>query len=139
MIGSASWATTATVNDAAPSSSTARSRPRGGNTLPPAERIAFFRGLGRSYGVVGGLSLLVALGTGAALLGGRTWSATLTITTLAAATLVVATVVGVVQARRMTRLRHALLAGRTTRSSRVRSVQGPDTPACCARRSACSA
>jgi uncharacterized membrane protein len=81
-----------------------------GRTLPPAERIAFFRGLGRSYGVVGGLALLVALGTGAALLAGRTWSVTLTMTALAAAALVVVTVLGVVQARRMTRLRRALLS-----------------------------
>jgi uncharacterized membrane protein len=99
-------------------------------TLPPAERIAFFRGLGRSYGIVGGLALLVALGTGGALLGGRTWSATLTLTTLAAASLVVVTVVGVVQARRMTRLRCAhldrpddpLLAGQVRAGARHASL-----------------
>jgi hypothetical protein len=78
-------------------------------TLPPEQRVMFFRGLGRSYGVVGGSALLVALGTGAALLSDRTWDGTLTVTTVAASGLLLATAVGVVQARRMTRLRRASL------------------------------
>lgn len=79
------------------------------NTLPPAQRIAFFRGLGRSFGTVGGGALIVALGTGAGLLTGRSWDATLTATTAVAAALLLATAVGVAQARQMTRLRRAAL------------------------------
>lgn len=89
-------------------------------TLPPDRRVAFFRGLGRSYGVVGGTALLVALGTGAALLSDRAWSTTLTVATAVAAGLVLATAAGVVQARRMTRLRRARL-------------QEPDNPQLAAR------
>ena len=36
-------------------------------TLAPVERVHFFRGLGRTYGPVGGVALVTALGTGAAL------------------------------------------------------------------------
>jgi len=78
-------------------------------TLSPVERVAFFRGLGRTYGIVGGLALIVALGTGAALVADRRWDATLTATAVAAAALVVNTVIGVAQARRMTRLRRESL------------------------------
>jgi putative copper export protein len=45
-------------------------------TLEPAARIAFFRRLGRAYGVVGGGALVVALCTGAALLPDAFGSAT---------------------------------------------------------------
>jgi hypothetical protein len=78
-------------------------------TLQPRERVAFFRGLGRAYGPVGGMALAVALGCGAALLYGRAWGATLIAATVVAACLVVATGLGVAQARRMTRLRQAAL------------------------------
>lgn len=78
-------------------------------TLLPAQRVALFRGLGRSYGTVGGAALVVALGTGAWLLTGRSWDATLTVTAAVAAALLLATAVGVAQARRMTRLRRAAL------------------------------
>ena len=37
-------------------------------TLEPAPRVAFFRALGRSYLLVGGPALVVALGTGGGLL-----------------------------------------------------------------------
>jgi hypothetical protein len=78
-------------------------------TLPPRERIAFFRGLGRAYGPVGGTALAVALGCGAALLSGRAWGAALIAATVIAACLVAVTAAGIVQARRMTRLRQAML------------------------------
>jgi len=78
-------------------------------TLRPGERVAFFRGLGRAYGAVGGVALAVALGCGAALLYGRAWSATLIATMIVAACLVAVTGTGVAQARRMTRLRQAIL------------------------------
>jgi uncharacterized membrane protein len=67
-------------------------------TLPSAERVAFFRGLGRSYGVIGGVALVVALGTGAGLVSDRKWDGTLVAATVVAAALVVALAVGVTQA-----------------------------------------
>jgi len=79
-------------------------------TLDPATRVAFFRALGRSYLWIGGVALVVALGTGAALLSGRTWDGTATVAVVVSAALVVALAVGVGQARRMTRLRRAALA-----------------------------
>lgn len=78
-------------------------------TLQPRERVAFFRGLGRAYGPVGGVALGVALGCGAALLCGRAWDGTLIAATVLAACLVGVTAAGVVQARRMTRLRQDAL------------------------------
>lgn len=74
-------------------------------TLDPPARVAFFRALGRRYGVVGGLALAVAVGTGAALLSGRAWTATLTVLAALTASLVIATCLGVIQARRVNRLR----------------------------------
>lgn len=74
-------------------------------TLAVADRVAFFRGLGRIYGVVGGLALLIALGSGAALLSNRSWTGTLVAATVLAGVLVLALGAGVVQARRMTALR----------------------------------
>jgi hypothetical protein len=79
-------------------------------TLEPAQRVAFFRALGRSYLLAGVPALAVALGTGAALAGERDWDATLITTAALAVALVAALAVGVVQARRMTRLRAASLA-----------------------------
>jgi uncharacterized membrane protein len=105
-------------------------------TIGPADRVAFFRALGRSYGVVGGVALVVALGTGAVLLSGRPWDAALISTVAVAAALVLATVTGVLQARRMTVLREAALqqrddaqlGGRVVRDARrataLRSVIG---------------
>lgn len=78
-------------------------------TLPPIQRVAFFAGLGRAYGVVGGSALVVAMGTGAGLVADRRWDATLAAATAVAAALVVSTVIGVAQARRMTRLRRSSL------------------------------
>jgi uncharacterized membrane protein len=78
-------------------------------TLTPEARVAFFRGLGRAYGVLGTAALAVAYGAGAALVYGRPWNATLTATAVVATALVAATAVGVVQARRMSRLRRRAL------------------------------
>jgi len=78
-------------------------------TLGPAERVAFFRGLGRAYGLVGGVALTTALASGAVLAATYRWGGFLTASAAVAAVLVTATVAGVAQARRMTRLRqHAL-------------------------------
>jgi uncharacterized membrane protein len=73
--------------------------------LGPAEQVAFFRALGRGYGVVGGSALAVALGSGAALLDRHGWD-TMAVTAAALGlALALVTVAGVRQARAMTRLR----------------------------------
>ncbi len=78
-------------------------------TLGVAERVAFFRGLGRAYGLAGGVALTVALASGAVLAATYRWDGQLTASTVVAAGLVAATVAGVAQARRMTRLRQNAL------------------------------
>jgi hypothetical protein len=75
------------------------------DTLDPAARVAFFRGLGRSYGIVGTTALAVAYGTGASLVYGRSWDGRLTATAIVATALLVVTGSGIAQARRMSRLR----------------------------------
>jgi uncharacterized membrane protein len=78
-------------------------------TLGTAERVAFFRGLGRAYGLAGGLALTIALASGAVLASTYRWDGQLTASAVVAAGLVAATVAGVAQARRMTRLRQDAL------------------------------
>lgn len=78
-------------------------------TLGTAERVKFFRGLGRAYGPVGGIALVIALACGIVLAAARPWSGALIASAVVAAGLVAVTVAGVVQARRMTRLRQAAL------------------------------
>lgn len=77
--------------------------------LDPANRIAFFRALGRAYLALQVPSLVVALGTGYALLSQRSWNGVATAATVVAAALVVTLAWGVVQARRMGRVRRAAL------------------------------
>jgi hypothetical protein len=90
--------------------------------LAPGAQVAFFRGLGRSYGVVGGVALAVALGCGAALLAGHGWDGTALAAVVVAVALVAVTVAGVTQARGMTRLRRrALDAGEAALAARVRA------------------
>jgi len=67
--------------------------------------VAFFRSFGRSYGKVGGSALAVAVLTGSALLAQRGWDRTAGAAAVLTLALVVSTVAGVAQARRMTRLR----------------------------------
>jgi len=78
-------------------------------TLDATTRVAFFRRLGRAYGIVGTVSLALAYGVGAALLYGRSWNGTLIAAVTVAAALAATLAAGVVQARRMTRLRHRSL------------------------------
>lgn len=78
-------------------------------TLGAAERVAFFRSLGRAYGLVGGMALTIALASGAVLAATHRWDGQLTAGTVVAAGLVAATAAGVAQARRMTRLRQDAL------------------------------
>lgn len=91
-------------------------------TLRPTDQVAFFRALGRGYNLVGIPALLVGFATGAVLLVGKPWTGTLVAALAVAATLVVATVAGVIQARGITRLRRrALTEGEnTTLADRVR-------------------
>jgi hypothetical protein len=51
-------------------------------TLDPAQRVAFFRSLGRTYGVVGTTALLVAILSGEILLGGHPWDGLLIATAI---------------------------------------------------------
>lgn len=78
--------------------------------LDKAQRVRFFRELGRSYLLVGTPALIVALGTGAGLASDRAWDGTLVATVVVAAALVLSIAVGVAQARRMTRIRAAALS-----------------------------
>lgn len=91
-------------------------------TLGPAERVPFFRALGRTYGVVGTVALAVALGTGTSLVYGRPWDGALIATVVVAVALVATLATGVVQARRMTRLRRDALShpGDASLAARVR-------------------
>jgi uncharacterized membrane protein len=79
--------------------------------LEPAARVGFFRSLGRRYLRVGGTALVVAYAAGALLLRGGGWTDLDSAIVAAAAALVAVTLAGVVQARALTRLRAALLAG----------------------------
>lgn len=79
-------------------------------SLEPAQRVAFFRELGRRYGIVGSIALVVALLCGAALLSGHPWDGLLVATAVAAGALLLATAAGMAQARAMTRLRRRALA-----------------------------
>ena len=91
-------------------------------TLGAAERVMFFRGLGRAYGLVGGVALTVALASGAVFASTYRWDGQLTASTVVAAGLVATTMAGVAQARRMTRLRRDALRdpGRTELAAEVR-------------------
>jgi hypothetical protein len=75
-------------------------------TLTAAARVQFFRGLGRTYGPVGGVALGTALVTGAVLIVDQPVDGGLIVAgSVVASALVVTTAVGVAQARRMTQLR----------------------------------
>jgi uncharacterized membrane protein len=93
-------------------------------SLEPAQRVAFFRALGRRYGVVGSAALLVALATGAALLRGHPWDALLVTAAIVAGTLLVATGAGMAQARAMTRLRRRALSATADPMLEVRLRRG---------------
>ncbi|HET6571502.1 MAG TPA: hypothetical protein VFG58_08450 [Solirubrobacterales bacterium] len=80
------------------------------STLQPAQRVEFFRALGRSYGIVGTLALLVALATGAILLDGHPWDGLMVAAAVVAGALLLATAAGMAQARGMTRLRRRAVA-----------------------------
>jgi hypothetical protein len=79
--------------------------------LAPPDQVAFFRALGRDYGIVSAVALAIALGCGAGLLARHGWDGLATAAAVVAAAVVACTVAGVLQARGMTRLRHAALGG----------------------------
>lgn len=79
-------------------------------TLEPANRVAFFRSLGRTYLKVGGSALIVAYVAGAILLFEHDWDGRLIATMATAVLLLVALAIGVKHARHMTRLRKRALA-----------------------------
>lgn len=74
-------------------------------TLQPAQRVEFFRALGRAYGIVGSIALVVALVSGAVLLDDHPWDGLMVAAVVLAGALLVATAAGMAQARAMTRLR----------------------------------
>jgi hypothetical protein len=88
--------------------------------------VAFFRTLGRSYGIVSTLALALGLISGGILLADRDWDGLALAAVVVAVALVIATAAGVIQARGMTRLRQAAvrdpadeaLAARVRRGSR---------------------
>lgn len=93
-------------------------------TLDTGQRIEFFRALGRSYGIVGTLALLVALLTGAILLRRHPWDSLQVAAAIVAGALVAVTAAGMLQARAMTRLRRRALAqGPTTGLALRRGAQ----------------
>jgi hypothetical protein len=90
--------------------------------LGPGERVELFRRVGRVYGIVGTVSLLVGIGVAAALSWPPgEWTATGNVAAALCATLVVLTGVGMAQARRMTTLRQ-LAVGRPHGSDAARKV-----------------
>lgn len=81
------------------------------SALDAPSRIAFFRSLGRRYGIVGNLALAVAIGVGLAMAWPpSTWGPLEDAAIALAGVLVVATALGIVQARAIGRLRRRSLA-----------------------------
>jgi len=79
--------------------------------LDGPSQVVFFRAIGRRYGIVGTVSLLVAIGVGLALAWPpSTWSGTIDAAVALAGVLVIATATGMVQARAMTRLRRRAMS-----------------------------
>ena len=93
-------------------------------TLDVANRVVFFRSLGRSYLRVGTPALAVALGTGACLLSQHAWTGTAAAAVAVAAALVACLAIGVAQARRMTRLRTDALADPENADAKSRVARG---------------
>ena len=82
--------------------------------LEPAERVAFFRLLGRTYLRVGGAALAVALVCGGVLLSNGPWTSAKSAAVVVGLFLAAVTVAGVLQARAMTRLRQEQLRDANT-------------------------
>lgn len=78
--------------------------------LDPIHRVALFRSLGRNYLRVGLTALVIALAASAALLHDHPWDTALIVAVIVAVALILSLAFGVIQARRMTRLRRSALA-----------------------------
>lgn len=76
-------------------------------TLSTADRVATFRGIGRVYGPLGGAALLVALVLGLVLTLAQPAGVVFWLACVVALCLLAVTVIGMIQARAMTRLRWA--------------------------------
>ncbi len=76
-------------------------------SIGTSERIALFRGLGRSYLKVAALAFVLVVVPGGILLAFRPWDGYSLTVVLLAATLVIVTAFGVRQARQLTRMRRA--------------------------------
>jgi hypothetical protein len=80
------------------------------SSLDPAAQVAFFRSLGRRYGVVGNTALAAVIGVGLAMLWPpSSWGRLQDTAVALAGLLVLVTGVGIRQARSMTRLRRRRL------------------------------
>jgi len=77
------------------------------HTLSDADRVATFRGIGRVYGPIGGVALIIALVLGFVLNPAQPTGGVFWLACVVALCLIVVTIIGVVQARAMTRLRWA--------------------------------
>ena len=81
--------------------------------LEPAQRVAFFRHLGRTYLRVGGAALAVALVCGGVLLASGPWTTAKSAAVVLGVCLAAVTVAGVLQARAMTPSARSSCATRT--------------------------
>jgi hypothetical protein len=79
-------------------------------TLSRAERVKFFRHFGRRWGIVSTVALLVAYAAGGILLAASPWTAISTGLVVVAVVILLVLGVGVLQARRMSHLRHSAAA-----------------------------
>ena len=81
------------------------------DALDESSQVALFRSVGRRYGIVGTASLLIAIAAGLALAWPPPlWSRIICAAVILAGILVVATVIGMMQARAMTALRRKVIA-----------------------------
>ena len=79
--------------------------------LDPPTRVVLFRQIGRTYGIVGTVALVVAIAAGVALAGSPSnWAATTTAAVILSGGLVLLTVAGMAQARSMSSVRRRALA-----------------------------
>jgi len=93
--------------------------------LDESSQVAFFRAVGRRYGMVGTASLLIAIAASLALsLPPSSWSRTIDAAAVLASVLVVATIAGMMQARAMTALRRKLIANPRDSSTAVALRRG---------------
>jgi hypothetical protein len=76
-------------------------------TLSAADRVALFRQLGKRWGIIGTAALVIAYACGLVLLLTAPWTALSTWLVVLGVALAIALAAGIVQARRMTRLRRA--------------------------------